>query len=132
MLFMHIVDHALQQLSQTSSLTLEQMLENMPELAATLYDRDVLRLLLRLDRRLQVSSDGKWSLVLTALTPERRIIASAQAFLTKIPGGGARLSSVVEHVAADTHFDRDLIRSVISQHFVSTKTLVRNQLKENL
>ncbi len=74
-------------------------------------------------------SDNRWTIAQTNATPEQRIITTTQSYLSNIPGEGALLNSVVEHVIENTEYDRALILSVISRSFVNNGRLVRNQLR---
>jgi hypothetical protein len=126
---MTIYDCVLHQLAAGEVRTLSQLLAELPELAADPHGADVLRLLLRLNRRLRPLSDGRWTLT-APQTPEQRIVASAQAYLNQIPAGGALFDSVVTHVVDETGYDQAAVRGTILRRFVSRGKVVRNQLKE--
>jgi hypothetical protein len=127
---MTITDRILNQLAAGEVRTLSQLLAESPELAVNPHGADVLCLLLRLDRRLRLLSDGRWTLTTAQHTPEQRIVVSAQRYLDQLPGSGALLDSVVTHVVDETNYDRGTVRSVILSRFVNRGKLVRNQLKE--
>jgi hypothetical protein len=129
---MTIYDGILHQLNEGEAQTLAQILASLPELAAEPHGPDVLRLLLRLDRRLRPLDDGRWTLATTPQTPEQRIVASAKAYLDSLPGGGALLDSVVTRVVSETNYALDTVRSVVLRYFVNNGRVVRNQLKETL
>jgi len=109
---------------------LSQLLSTLPELAADLDGAEVLRLLLRLDRRVRPLPENRWTLVSTVQTPEQRIVAAALVYLGNIPGGGALVASVVNHVAGETGYDEPTVRSIILHRFVNNGKVVRNKLKE--
>jgi hypothetical protein len=125
-----ITDHILYQLANGDMQTLPELLTAVPELAAEPNGVEVLRLLLRLDRRVRLLPDGRWTLTAAAPTPETRIVTSAQTFLDRIPTGGAMLSSLVDHVVKETNYDPARVRAVIMNRFVNNGKLVRNKLKE--
>ena len=127
---MTIYDRVLHQLAAGEVRTLSQLLAALPELAADPHGADVLRLLLRLDRRLRPLDDGRWTLATAPQTPEQRIVASAQAYLNQIPAGGALLDSVVTYVVGETNYDQATVSGTILRRFVSRGKVVRNQLKE--
>jgi hypothetical protein len=127
---MTIYDSILHQLAEGEAQTLTQVLASLPELAADLHGSDVLHLLLRLDRRLRPLNGSRWTLATAPQTPEQRIVASAQAYLNRIPGGGALLDSVVTYVVGETNYDQAAVRSVTLRSFVNNGWVVRNQLKE--
>ena len=129
---MTIYDRVLHQLAAGEVRTLSQLLAELPELAADPHGADVLRLLLRLDRRLRPLGDGRWTLATAPQTPEQRIVASAQAYLNQIPAGGALLDSVVTYVVGETNYDQATVSGTILRRFVSRGKVVRNQLKEAL
>ena len=127
---MTICERILHRLAKSEGQTLAQILASLPELMADPHGADVLRLLLRLDRRLRSLDDGRWTLVIAPQTSEQRIVASAQAYLNRIPGGGALLDSVVTYVVGETNYDQADVRSVTLRRFVNNGWAVRNQLKE--
>lgn len=127
---MLLIERLVQHLIITGPQSTSQLLSVLPELDATSQAQSTLHLLLRLDRRVKLMADGRWTPASNALTSEERIVFSARTYLSQIPGGGAPLSSTVERVVADTGFDRSLIQSVITQKFVNNGRAVRNQLKQ--
>jgi hypothetical protein len=129
---MTIIHRVLHQLANGEAKSLDQLLTTLPELAVEPNGVEVLRLLLRLDRRVRPLDGGRWALAAAPQTPEGRILASAQAYLSSMPGGGALLNSVVGRVVAETDYDPAMVRSIISRRFVNNGTVVRNQLKETL
>ncbi len=126
---MSVMSRILHQLSNDGPMPLSELLLMVPELAAEPYGVDLLCLLMRLDRRQCLLSDGRWTLASAPQTPEQRIVSSAQSYLDAIPGGGALLNSVVEHVANETGFAPALVRPVILQSFVNNGTVIRNKRK---
>jgi hypothetical protein len=129
---MTIYDRILRQLAESEAQSSTQILSSLPELVADPHGSDVLRLLLRLDRRLRLLSDGRWTLATAQQTPEQRIVASAKVYLDSLPGSGSMLDSVVTHVVGETSYDQAIVRSAILRCFVNNGRVVRNQLKENL
>ncbi len=127
---MTIYHSILNQLDEGEAQTLVQILASLPDLADDPHGADVLRLLLRLDRRLRPLDDGRWTLVATRQTPDQRIVASAKAYLDSLPGGGALLDSVLTRVVSETNYALDTVRSVVLRYFVNNGRVVRNQLKE--
>lgn len=127
---MTIYDGILHQLDEGEAQTLTQILASLPELADDPHGADVLRLLLRLDRRLRPLGDGRWTLAFTPQTPDQRIVASAKAYLDSLPSSGALLDTVVTRVVGETSYDQATVRSTVQRHFVTKGVLVRNQLKE--
>jgi hypothetical protein len=127
---MTIYNRVLHKLDEGEAQTLAQILASVPELVAGPNGSDVLHLLLRLDRRLRPLNGGRWTLATAPQTPEQRIVASAQAYLNRIPGGGALLDSVVTYVVGETNYDQAAVRSVTLHRFVNNGRVVRNQLKE--
>jgi len=126
---MNITNQAIHQLSGGKKQELADILAAIPELAPP-QGLEVLHLLLRLDRRFRPSSDGGWTLATVPPTRQQRVIASTQAYLNGIRGGGALLDSVVKHVIGETGYDSAFVRQVILRRFVNTGKVVRNQLKE--
>jgi methyl coenzyme M reductase beta subunit len=129
---MTIINRVLHQLASGEAKTVSQLLTTLPELTAEPRGAEVLRLLLRLDRRVRPLDSGRWTLAAAVQTPEDRIVASAQAYLNSIPGGGALVSSVVAHIVDETDYDQHMVRSVILRRFVNNRKVVRNRLKEAL
>lgn len=127
-----IINTVLHRLATDGPLESSQLLTALPEVAAEPHGADVLHLLLRLDRRLRPLSDGRWTLAITAQTPEQRVVASAQVYLNSIPGGGALVKSVVTRVTDQTGYDQATVRSIILRRFVNNGQVVRNRLKEAL
>ncbi len=127
---MTIYHSILNQLDEGEAKTLPQILALLPDLADDPHGTDVLRLLLRLDRRLRPLDDGRWTLVATLQTPDQRIVASAKAYLDSLPSSGALLDTVVARVVDETSYDQATVRSTVQRHFVTKGILVRNQLKE--
>jgi len=124
-----MTDHILHTLARHGPMNFSQLLAAVPELVAESHAAEMLRLLLRLDRRLRLLDDGRWTLASTPQTPEQRIVSSAQSYLDAIPGEGALLKSVVEHVAGETGFADALVRSAILRSFENNGTVVRNKRK---
>jgi hypothetical protein len=128
---MVIIDRILRQLADGELRTLPQLLAEIPELAADPQGAEALRLLLRLDRRLRLLDNEHWTLATGPQTPQQRIVTSAQAYLDRIPAGGALVGSIVSHVTQETNYDRTRVRSVILSCFVNNGQVVRNKLKES-
>ena len=126
---MNITTQLTQQLSEGEKRSLTELVSAIPELTPP-QGLEVLHLLLRLDRQFRRLDDGRWTLATAPLTPEQRVVVSAQAYLNRIPGGGALLDSLLNHVIDETGYDRDWVRSIIVRRFVSAGPVVRNQLKE--
>jgi hypothetical protein len=127
---MTIYERILSRLAEGKPQTVAQVLVSLPELAADPHALDILRLLLRLDRRLRLLSDGRWTLPTSQTTPEQRTVATAQAYLNSLPGGGALIDSVVTYVVGETNFDQAFVRSVVLGHFDNIGRVVRDKLKE--
>lgn len=126
----NILDSITHQLANGESQTTAQLLAKLPALSGSPHGGEVLRLLLRLNRQVYETQPGTWALVEAERTPEQRIVASVKQYLDTIPGGVALLNPVVEHVFGETAYDRDLIHTVIQQHFVIRGKVVLNRLKE--
>ena len=127
--YMPIIERVLQNLSTNEPQSIPQILSALPELANTAQAEQVLCLLLRLDRRVRLMADGRWSTALTSNTPEQRVITTAQSYLSTIPSGGALLTSIVEHVAKNTDYEPAVVSSIILRRFVNNGRSVLNQLK---
>jgi hypothetical protein len=123
-----IMDHVVDRLTVKGVMSLDEIVSDLPELAASPDGIEIARLLLRLDRRVQPMSGGRWALTTTAQSPERRIMASASTYLDGIPGSGALVASVVSHVASETNYDESVIRSTVLRLFVNNGKVVRNKL----
>ena len=94
-----------------------ELLTAVPDLADHPHGLEVVRLLLRLDPRVQPLPDGRYTLTPTATTPADRIRSEAQTFLNQIPTPGALFTSVVDHVAQQTHYPAEQVRAVLVQQF---------------
>ena len=125
-----LIDSAIHQLANGDPLTSAQLLSRLPEVAANQQGIEVLRLLLRLDRRVYITEDGKWALVETERTPEQRIVAATKHFLNSAPGGVGMLNTVVAHIANITAYDTMLVSSIVQRHFRIQGKIVFNQHKE--
>jgi len=127
-----ISDRILHQLANGEMQTLPELLATIPELAAEPNGGEVLRLLLRVDRRVRPLPDGRWTLAAAAQTPELRIVTSAQAYFNRMPGSGAMLNTVVDHVVRETNYNPARVRAVITNRFVNNSKTVLNKLKETV
>jgi hypothetical protein len=127
---MTIYERILNRLAEGKPQAAAQVLASLPELTADPHALDILRLLLRLDRRLRLLSDGRWTLPTSRTTSEQRTVAAAQAYLNSLPGGGALIDSVVTYVVGETNFDQAFVRSVILGRFDNIGRVVRDKLKE--
>jgi len=127
-----VVDLAIDRFKTEGALTISQLLTTLPELAADSNGADILRLLLRLDCRLCLLADGRWTLAAVSETPERRILASAKAYLDALPSSGAMLTSVVAHIVRETDYDQATVDSAIRQSFVVRGRVVLNRPKETI
>jgi len=96
---------------------LEALLAAFPEFNEDACRIEAFRLLLRLDARVRLLDDGRWALAATTQTPEERIADAARDYLAQVPGPGATLNTVVNHVCGQTGFGDALVRSVILQTF---------------
>lgn len=127
-----VIDLVLDRLKTEGTLTISQLLATLPELAADSNSADILRLLLRLDRRLRLLDDGRWTLAATSETPEQRILAGAKAYLDTLPSSGALVTSVVTHLVRETNYDQATIDSAIRRGFVVRGKVVLNKPKETV
>ncbi|MBK8988193.1 MAG: hypothetical protein IPM39_19360 [Chloroflexi bacterium] len=94
-----------------------ELLTAVPDFADHPHGLEVVRLLLRLDPRVQPLDDGRYTLTLAETTPADRIHSEAQSFLDQIPTPGALITSVVDHVAQQTHYPAEQVRAVLVQQF---------------
>jgi len=126
---MKISCHIRTSLSDGEAKSFTQLLNEIPELATQPHGAEQLRLLLRLDRRFQITDDGRWILAASTQTVDQRIIMIVLHYLDQIPGGGALLNSVAEYVANETGFSHQLIKPIILGNFENNGRLVRNKRK---
>lgn len=122
-------EHLEESLARSGPKTLEEIMRENPELWEESFGADTLLLLLRLDPRLRLLADGRWSIAMKEQTSRQRIMTATQDYLQQIPGNGARIKAVVDHVTADTGYDEALVRSVIVECFETSDRLVRNRLR---
>jgi hypothetical protein len=65
--------------------------------------------------------------------PERRILDLVEEFLDEVPGDGARVNRVIDHVVLETDYDRDIVASVIRRNYVeSGQVISKKRVVEDL
>ena len=109
--------------------TVDELLAALPELTQTAYGIEILRLLLRLDKSVRLLDNGRYILKQSAQAPADRIVSEAQAFMALIPGSGATLNSVIDHVVKQTSYPPDQVRAVLVQRFVTHGNLIAKKRK---
>ncbi len=114
---------------QKGAKTADELLAVLPELAHSPQGADVLRLLLRLDKNVRLLDNGRYTLTPSAQTPADRIVSEAQAFMAPIPGSGATLNSVIDHVVKQTGYAPEQVRAVLIQRFMTRGDLIAKKLK---
>lgn len=114
---MEYAERLLNRLRVQGPQSLEALLAAFPEFGEDACRVEALRLLLRLDTRVRLLDDGRWALATATQTPEERIVSATRSYLAQIPGQGATLNGLVNHVCGQTGFEPALVRSVILQHF---------------
>lgn len=127
---MEIADRLLKRLGTLGPQPQEALLAAFPEFDEDPCRIEAVRLVLRLNTRVRLLDDGRWALATAAQTPEDRIANAAWSYLVQVPGSGATLNTVVNHVCGQTGFEDALVRSVIRQTFDCRGALVFKKAQE--
>jgi hypothetical protein len=60
--------------------------------------------------------------------PERRVLAAVDSFFSQVPGEGARIDRVIDHVVLETDYDRAIVRSIIKRNYVSNGAVMSKEI----
>jgi len=55
---------------------------------------------------------------------EQRVLDLVDAFLSQVPGDGARLRRVVDNVVLETDYDRDIVTSIIKRNYINNGNVI--------
>lgn len=127
---MEYTERLLNRLEAQGPQPLDALLAAFPEFSEDACRAEAFRLLLRLETRVRLLDDGRWALVAPTQTPEDRIVDAVRSYLAQVPGPGATLNTVVNHVCEQTGFEHALVRSVIRQTFDCRGALVFKKHRE--
>lgn len=123
-----ILDQVLQLLLGGKALTTPELVAHIPELAGQPQGEEVLRLLLRLDKRFTLH-DGRWLLRAGVSDARQQIRQAVQAYFQTHPRGEL-LKHLVPAVAAQTGRSPDEIEKVILQSYRHVGGMILNNPKE--
>lgn len=123
-----ILDQALQLLRGGNALTTPELLAHIPELAGQPHGEDVLRLLLRLDKRFY-QQDGRWFLRADVSDSCQQIRQAVQIYFPTHPRGEL-LKHLVPAIAAQTGQSSEEIEKVILQTYRYVGGMILNIPKE--
>jgi hypothetical protein len=123
-----ILDQALQLLMGGQALTTPELVAHIPELADQPQGEEVLRLLLRLDKRFYLHDD-RWLLRAGVSDPRQHIRQAVQTYFQTHPRGEL-LKHLVPAVAAQTGQPPDEIEKVILQTYRRIGGMILNLPKE--
>ncbi len=123
-----ILDQALQLLMGGKGMTTSELLAHIPELAGQLHGEEVLRLLLRLDKRFTLH-DGRWLLRAGVSDPRQQIRQAVQDYFQTHPRGEL-LKHLVPAVATQTGIPPTEIEKVILQTYRHVGEMILNIPKE--
>jgi hypothetical protein len=59
---------------------------------------------------------------------ERRVLSAVDSFFAQVPGDGARIERVLDHVVLETDYDRDIVRSIIKRNYVCNESIMSREL----
>ncbi|TRZ50181.1 hypothetical protein D4S03_07180 [bacterium] len=124
-----ITDLVVTLLSGGQAMTDTELAAHIPDLAGQLHGADVLRLLLRLDRRFR-EYEGRWLLREGVSDPSQQIRQAAQAYFQVHPKGEL-LKHLIAAVAVQTGQAPHEIKKVILQTYRSVGGMILNQPKEH-
>lgn len=123
-----ITDQVVTLLSNGQAMNTTDLAAHLPDLAGQPYASDVLRLLLRLDRRFR-ESKGRWILRDGVSDPSQQILQSAQRYFQTHPRGEL-LKHLLPALAVETGQSEEIIERVIRKHYRQVGSMVLNQTKE--
>ncbi|HBY97767.1 MAG TPA: hypothetical protein DEP84_28135 [Chloroflexi bacterium] len=128
---MSVTEDILRILSVGQARSTSDILARLPALASLAEGEDVLRLLLRLNRRVSPLPDDRWVLAASDQTPEQRIVAATLAYFRSQGRPGEHIGSLAKAMAAETGYPEVQVRSVILARFRDNAgIMIFNQLKE--
>ena len=123
-----ITDQVVTLLSSGQAMTATDLVSHLPDLAGQSYASDVLRLLLRLDRRFR-ENNGRWILRDGVCDPSQQILQSAQIYFQTHPRGEL-FKHLVPAIATQTGQPEPIIEQIIRKHYRQVGSMVLNQSKE--
>ena len=124
-----ITDQVVALLSDGQAMTTIDLAAHLPNLAGKPYATDVLRLLLRLDRRFR-ESKGKWILRAGVCDPSQQILLSAKKYFQTHPRGEL-LKHLLPAIAVETGQSKVIIEQVILKNYRQVGSMILNQSKEH-
>ncbi len=124
-----ITDQVVTILSNGQAYTLAELTGHIPDLAGQPNSADVLRLLLRLDRRFR-EHEGRWLLREGISDPSQKIRQALQVYFQTHPKGEL-LKHLIPAVATQTGQPTHEIEKVILQTYRNVGGMILNQPKEH-
>ena len=120
-------------LSDGETRSIDHMVAQLPKLSERAEGAEILRLLLRLNKKYKCMPNGHWVLASSAQTPEQRIVSATQAHFRFQDRPGELIGSLSKAVAAETGFSKSVVKSMILEKFENNQgKMVFNKLKETL
>jgi hypothetical protein len=123
-----ITDQVVTLLSNGKSMTVEQITDHIPELVGQPYGADLLRILMRLDRRF-LQHEKNWLLRDGVIDPSEQILQSVQSYFRAHPKGEL-LKHLLPALAIQTGQSEPEIEKIILQNYRHVGGMVLNQPKE--
>lgn len=123
-----ITDQVVTLLANGKSMTVDQITAHIPELIGKPYGADVLRLLMRLDRRF-LQHEKNWLLRDGVSDPNIQILQSAQTYFQAHPKGEL-LKHLIPALKMQTGQSESLIEKIVLQNYRHVGSMVLNQTKE--
>lgn len=124
-----ITDQAVTLLSNGQAMTIDELVAHLPDLAGQPNASEVLRLLLRLDRRFR-ENEGRWILRADVSDPAQRIRQAAQVYFQSHSRGELK-KFLISAIAAQTGQPESEIETIISQTYRQVGPMILNQRKEH-
>lgn len=123
-----ITDQVVTLLTNGKSMTVDQITAHIPELVGQPYGVDILRLLMRLDRRF-LQHEKNWLLRDGVSDPNMQIVQSARTYFQTHPKGEL-LKHLIPALAKQTGQSELIIERIILQNYRHVGGMVLNQPKE--
>jgi hypothetical protein len=128
---MLIVEQVLKVLKDNAPQTTSQLVARIPELVGQENGTEILRLLLRLDRRVESIDTDRWIMTAQAQDVEDQIVEAILAYFVSTGKRGEMIGVLVDNVRQASGHPPDRVHQIVLARFQhNAGKMVLNQMKE--
>lgn len=124
-----ITDQVVTLLSNGQALTISELVNHISDLANRPYSDEVLRLLMRLDKRFR-ENNGRWVLREGFQDSSELVLKYAQRYFQTHPRGEL-IQHLITYISSQTNLPDSIIEQVVKKNYKQVGKMIINQRKEH-